>query len=154
MKIYVQKAMFWFMNAFSLLFLFCGLYGGFVFDKSWFYALFVSVGLFVLSTMMLINKIYYDDKQIRFALIYKKETVKYSDIKEIFVQYGLHVGAYVIFNLEKTIDEECGSYSEYYKKCKASNINNVGIVCFPKKDLEKLLSYCKCEIKIKYNFAV
>lgn len=151
-KIYVQKKMFIFMNIMSLFILGFGIIGAFTIDKSMFYLLFVSLGFSILSLMFLINKIYYNDEKIRFACIYKKETVRYEDIKEIFIEYDLIVGGKVIFNLENCIDGDFNYYMEYVKRCKNLNIKNtVFLGGISKKDLKKLLVYCKCKIKGNYD---
>lgn len=100
-KIYAQKKLFIFLNSFSFFFCVIGLYGGFTTDKSMFYLLLVSLGLSILSLLFLINRICYNDEEIRFSFIYRKATFKFNDIKEVFVQYNLVSGMKVIFNFEK-----------------------------------------------------
>lgn len=144
-KIYVQKNMFLFMNFFSTFFLAGGLYGGIVLDKSWFQVLFVSLGLSILSLLFLVNQLYYDENKIKFSFIYKKVTVKYEDIKEIFVDDSFIIGAKIIFNLDKKIGKTCCDYLEYTKICKKENIKNIiGTIGMNKKDLKALLKYCNC----------
>lgn len=147
-KIYAQKKMFIFMNFFSIFWFLLSVCGGITIDKSWFYFLFVSLGLLTLSSLFLVNRIYYDENQIKFSLIYKKATVKYTDIKEIFIQYDVIVGAKIIFNLEKKTDGSCYDYLEYDKICKKENIKNtIFILGISKKDSEALLKYCHCDKK-------
>ena len=81
-KIYAQKKLFIFLNLFSFFFGVIGLYGGFTTDKSMFYLLFVSLGLSILSLLFLINKICYNDEEIRFSFIYRKATV--DDLNRIW----------------------------------------------------------------------
>ena len=81
-RIYVQKRMFFFMNFFVILFALLGILGG-LRDKSLFNLLWVSLGLFTLSLFMLINRVFYDEKIVRFRFIYRKATISYEDIKEI-----------------------------------------------------------------------
>ena len=151
-KIYAQKQMFLFMNCFSALFLVLGLYGGLTVDKSWLYILFLSLLLLLLSTMFLINRIYYDKNYVKFSFIYRKETVKYEDIKEIYVQYNLFTGAQVIFNLDKKVEGEASSYLEYSKTCKKENIKNIFFtVGLSRKDLFELLQHCHCE-KLGFHY--
>ena len=95
-KIYAQKKLFIFMNFFSVFFLIIGLYGGITADPSMFYILFVSLGLSLLSLLFLVNRIYYNDSEIKFVFIYRKVTVSYNQIKEIFVQRDLIYGTKVI----------------------------------------------------------
>ena len=147
-RIFAQKKVFLFMNFFSIFFIVFGLYGGITIDKSWFYILFVSLGLSSASLLFLINRIYYDENEVKFSFIYRKVTVKYEDIKEIFVEYDFSVGARIIFNFEKKIDKNCYNYLEYAKLCKKENIkNSIFIVGVSKKDLKALLKYCNCDKK-------
>ena len=67
----------------------------------------ITVGLSLLSLLFLVNRIYYNDSEIKFVFIYRKVTVSYNQIKEIFVQRDLIYGTKVIFNLEKETKEEC-----------------------------------------------
>lgn len=146
--IYVQKRMFILVNLFSLFFLLVGLYGGLTVDKSWMDLLFVSLGLSILSLLFLINKVCYNSEEIKFSLIYRKDTYKYEDIKEVFVQYDLIIGMKVIFNFEKETDENCYDYLEYTKNLKRENIKNT--TCFvggSKNEIEQLLKHCNCPIK-------
>ena len=77
-KVYAQKKVFIFMNFFSIFFLIVGLYGGITTDTSMFYLLFVSLGLTFLSLIFLVNRIYYNQNEIKFVLIYRKVTVSYN----------------------------------------------------------------------------
>lgn len=147
-KIYAQKRMFLFMNFFSMLFLALELFGGMSIDNGMFYLLFVSIGLSALSLFFLINKIYYDEKCIRFSFIYRKITVKHEDVKEVFIQHDVITGAQVIINLEKETEESCSSYLEYAKICKKQNINNtIYFVGITKADLDALVKCCDCTVK-------
>ena len=146
-RIYVQKRMFFFMNFFVILFALLGVLGG-LRDKSLFNLLWVSLGLFTLSLFMLINRVFYDEKIVRFNFIYRKATISYEDIKEIFIEYDLIKGYSVICNLETEINCNCRNYLEYAKKCKELNIKNTfyfsGIT---EKDLERFLSNYHGKIK-------
>ncbi len=136
------------MNFFCVLFIAIAIYGGIAIDKSWFYILFFALGLFVLSLMFLINKIYYDENTIKFSCIYNKSTIKYDDIKEIFIQYDVITGSKVVFNLEKETNIDCYNYLQYIKLCKKENIKNtIFIVGISKKDLNAILKYCNCDKK-------
>ena len=147
-KIYAQKKLFIFLNSFSFFFCVIGLYGGFTIDKSMFYLLFISLGLSILSLLFLINKIYYNDEEIRFSFIYSKRTFKFNDIKEVFVQYDLVAGMKVIFNFEKETDRNCYDYLEYTRKLKKENIKNaIYFIGGSKKDIEELLAKCHCSKK-------
>lgn len=147
-KIYVQKRKYIFVNSIGILFLAIALYGGIAIDKSMFFLAFVSLGLFFLSLLFLVNKIYYDQQTIRFSLTNKKITINYEDIKEAFVQYDAIVGAHVIINLEQKTDGQCSRISEYTQLCRAQNISHtISIVGVTKKDLSDLMMNCSCEIK-------
>ena len=139
-KIYVQKRMFFFMNFFVILMALAGILGG-LRDKSFFNLLWVSLGLFILSLFMLINRVFYNEKIVNFRFIYRKATISYEDIKEIVVDYDLMQGYRVICNLERETNVVYCNYFEYVKKCKELNIKNtfyfIGIT---KKDLECFLS--------------
>ena len=139
-KIYVQKRMFFFMNFFVILMALAGILGG-LRDKSFFNLLWVSLGLFILSLFMLINRVFYNEKIVNFRFIYRKATISYEDIKEIVVDYDLMQGYRVICNLERETNVVYCNYFEYVKKCKELNIKNtfyfIGIT---KKDLESFLS--------------
>ena len=142
-KIYAQKNMFLFMNFFSAFFLAIGIYGGIVLDKSWFQILFVSLGLTILSLLFLVNRLYYNENEIKFSFIYKKATIKYEDIKEVFVEQSFIIGAKIIFNFDKKTSKKCYDYLEYNKICKEENIKNtICIIGMAKKDLKALLKYC------------
>ena len=144
-KIYAQKKIFLFMNFFSLFFCVVGLFGGFTMDKSMFYLLIVSCGLTCLSLLFLINKLYYNEHEIKFSAIYNKVTFKYEDIKEIFIQYDLVTGVKIIFNLEKETKEKCCSYIEYTKILKRENIKNtISFIGASYKEIKNILDHCQC----------
>ena len=105
-KIYVQKKMFILMNLISLFFVLVGLYGGFTTDKSMFYLMFISLGLSILSLLFLIDKILYNDEEIRFSFIYRKATYRYKDIKKVFIKYDLISRMKEIFKIKKKTDEK------------------------------------------------
>ncbi len=150
-KIYAQKRMFLFINFFSIFFAFLGLYGGIEVDKSWFSVLFISLGLSIVSMVFLINKIYYDENTIKLSFVYRKTTVKYDDVKEIFVEYDFITGAKFILNLEKKTNANCYDYFEYAKMCKKENIKNlIHIVGISKRELDVLLKHFDCD-KIVVN---
>ena len=150
-KVCAQKKVFIFMNFFSVFFLIVGLYGGITADTSMFYLLFVSLGLTFLSLIFLVNRIYYNQNEIKFVLIYRKVTVSYNQIKEICVQRDLIYGTKVIFNLEKETQEESFDYLEYVRTAKRNNIKNtIFIIGIPMKDLESIMKYCDCKIKGNY----
>ena len=147
-KIHTQKALFKFINIMSFLLLVTGICGGMTIDKSMFYILFISLGMSGVSCLLLINKIYYNEKEIRFDCACKKATIPYEDIKEIFIQKEFVGGITVIFNLEKTTDGPCIDYKDYMKKCKSENIRNtIFLAGLCKKDIVRLLEYCRCEKK-------
>lgn len=150
-KIYAQKRAFIFVNIFSLFLFIIGIYGGFIKDSSVFYSLFVSLGLFLLSLLFLINRIYYNDKEIKFKFIYRKISLTYEDIKEIFIQTDFIYGTKVIFNFEKETDEICFDYLEYTKILKKNNIKNtIFMIGTSKKELDKILLHCNCKLKGEY----
>ncbi len=147
-KIYAQKQMFYFMNFFTVLFAIVGIYGGYAKDSSFYSVLYASLGIFLLSLFMLINRIYYNDNEIKFYCVYRKQTVKFEDIKEIFMDHDLIQGTRIIFNLEKEVGTLCCDYMEYAKKCRELGIKNtfyfVGIT---KKDVKELLKNYKGKIQ-------
>ena len=147
-KIYAQKQMFYFMNFFTVLFAIVGIYGGCAKDSSFYSVLYASLGIFLLSLFMLINRIYYNDYEIKFHCIYRKQTVKFEDIKEIFMDHDLIQGTRIIFNLEKEVGTLCCDYMEYAKKCKELGIKNTFYyVGMTQKDVKKLLKHYKGKIQ-------
>ena len=139
-KIYVQKKMFFFMNFFVILIALLGVLGG-LRDKSLFNLLWVSLGLFILSLFLLINRVFYNEKIVNFSFIYRKATISYEDIKEIVVDYDLIQGCRVIFNLERETNIVYCNCFEYVKKCKELNIKKtIYFIGITKKDLESFLS--------------
>jgi hypothetical protein len=82
-----------------------------------------------LSLFRLITRVFYDEKIVRFNFIYRKATISYEDIKEIFIEYDLIKGYSVICNLETEINCNCRNYLEYVKKCKELNIDKVLMTC-------------------------
>ena len=97
-KVYVQLRIFIFMNIFSLFLLLVGLFAKTT-DGSEIYCIYVSAGFTLLSLLMLINKIYYDDYEIKISYINMKKTIKYRDIKEVFIEFEPFIGEKVIINL-------------------------------------------------------
>ena len=124
-KIYAQKRMFFFLNFFTIFFSLSGILGGIKTDKSFFGLLWISLGVFVLSLFMLINRIFYNEKIVNFRFIYRKATISYEDIKEIVVDYDFMQGYRVICNLERETNVFYCNYFEYAKKCKELNIKNI-----------------------------
>lgn len=147
-KIYAQKKLFVFLNFVSVFFLIIGLYGGITADQSMFYILFVSLGLSLLSLLFLVNRIYYNDSEIMFVFIYRKVTVSYNQIKEIFVRRDYIYGTAVIFNLEKETKEECFDYLGYTRITKKNGIKNIiYMIGISIKDFENIIKHCNCKIK-------
>lgn len=147
-KIYVQKQVFLALNMLSLLSVAIGLYGGIMIEKNYYYLLIMAGVISLVSLLALMNKIYYDASVVKFSLMFKKETVKHGDIKEIFIQRSFLYGTLVVFNLESKLNGECFDCLEYITNCRKANIKNiVYIMGIPKKDLAGLLQYCRCDIK-------
>ena len=150
-KIYAQKKLFVFLNFFSVFLLIIGLYGGITADPSMFYILFVSLGLSLLSLLFLVNRIYYNDSEITFVFIYRKVTVSYNQIKEIFVERELISGTKVIFNLEKETKEECFDYLGYTRIIKKNGIKNtIFMIGMSIKDFENKIKHWNCKITGNY----
>ena len=146
-KIYAQKQLFLFMNGFSILFAILGLIGGLTKDNSFFQILIIPPCLTLLSLTMLINKIYYNETQIRFSFISRKTTINFSDIQEIYIQRSapLSLATPVIINFDKKVSVPCNDYFQYIKLLKKENIKNtIFLTGITKKDLNKLLKYCNC----------
>lgn len=139
--------MFWFINRFSILFAILGLIGGLTKDNSFFQILIIPPCLTLLSLTMLINKIYYNETQIRVSCISRKVTINFSDIQEIYIQWSapLSLTTSVIINFDKKVSVPCNDYNQYIKLLKKENIKNtIFFTGITKKDLNKLLEYCNC----------
>lgn len=144
-KIYAQKGLFLYMNLCSMCLLAFGLYAGIAIDRSFFNLLLISLGFSALSLLFLINKIYYDEHELRFSFVAIKTTVKYEDIKEIFTQKNLLYGVTVVFNLDKPVSKACSRYLEYHQLCKKENIKNcIFFSGVSKKNLKAILKHCNC----------
>lgn len=66
-------------------------------------------------------------------------TIKYEDIKEIFLQYDLFIGGIIVVNLEKKINQNSRDYINYLALLKKENITNTFfIIGMSKQDLKKV----------------
>jgi hypothetical protein len=66
-------------------------------------------------------------------------TIKYEDIKEIFLQYDLFIGGIIVVNLEKKINQNSRDYINYLALLKKEkNTNTFFIIGMSKQDLKKV----------------
>lgn len=144
-KFYIQKDMFWFLNILSIISFLATLITGLVVENK-FYLSIPSLILTPLSFLHLINKIYYDDKQIKVAFVSRKVTINIDDIQEVFVGKARNV-TMVVINYDKKVETPCENYWQYAKEVKKAGITRT--IVFGggfKKDLRKFLQCLNCEI--------
>ena len=144
-KFYPQKDMFWFMNILSIISFLATLITGLIVENK-FYLSIPSLILTPLSFLHLINKIYYDDKQIKVAFVRRKVTINIDDIQEVFVVKARNV-TMVVINYDKKVETPCENYWQYAKEAKKAGITRT--IVFGgglKKDLRNFLQCLNCEI--------
>ncbi|MBQ3042017.1 MAG: hypothetical protein IJD47_02350 [Clostridia bacterium] len=115
-KLYIQKDMFWFLNILSIISFLATLITGLIVENK-FYLSIPSLILTPLSFLHLINKIYYDDKQIKVAFVSRKVTINIDDIQEVFVGKA-HKTTMVVINYDKKVETPCENYWQYVKEVK------------------------------------
>ena len=144
-KYYPQKDMFWFLNILSIISFLATLITGLIVENK-FYLSIPSLILTPLSFLHLINKIYYDDKQIKVAFVSRKVTINIDDIQEVFVGKARNV-TMVVINYDKKVETPCENYWQYAKGAKKAGITRT--IVFGgglKKDLRNFLQCLNCEI--------
>lgn len=145
-KLYVQKQPFLIMNFFSIFQAVVALIGGILIDESMFHLLFMSLFFTLWSLLFLINKIYYDDKQIKVAFVSRKVTINIDDIQEVFVGKA-HKVTMVVINYDKKVETPCDNYWQYAKQVKNNGITKtIAFGGFILKDLRNFLKNLNCEI--------
>lgn len=143
-KIILQKNLFIFINVLSFIMFCFSIIGAIALDIGILYCLFISLFYTLLSLLFLINRIEYNDKIIKFKLVFKKLEANYDEIKEIYMANRGIQGSIVVFNFSCETDGIPINYLDYIKKCKGLNclyINGIN-----NKDLNGLLKFYKGKI--------
>lgn len=145
-RIFAQKSLFYFLNGISLLVAIFSICGGCMIDRTMFYLLFISLFFTLLSLLSLINRIYFSESDIEFRFIARKLSIKFDDIKEIYIHEDL-INTRVIFNFERELDHHCISFYEYSRRCMETGITrSLCIGGITRKDLKKILQNYKGKI--------
>lgn len=139
-RIFAQKSLCYFLNGMSLFVAIFSIYGGFIIDSTMFYLLFMSLFFSLLSLLSLINRIYFNETCIEFRFIARKLTIKFNDIKEIYVNKDLIFGTQVIFNFERELGYHCNSFYEYNRGCVVAGItHSLFIIGITRRDFKKIM---------------
>lgn len=145
-RIFAQKGLCYYFNFLSLFVVIFSICGGLLIDITIFYMLFISLFLTPISLLSLINRIYYTDTVIDFNFVARKHTVKYENIKEIFVRKHLFFSE-IIFNFDRELGYHCRNYYEYDRGCAIAGIkDSLCLIGIARRDLNKLLQNYKGKI--------
>lgn len=143
-KIILQKNVFIYINVLSLIMFCFSIIGAIAIDIEILYCLFISLFFTLLSLLLLINRIEYNDKIIKFKLVLKKLEANYDEIKEVYITYRWMLGCIVVFNFSCETDGIPINYLNYIKKCKG--LNCIYINGINNKDFNGLLKFYKGKI--------